>query len=85
MGIIKNDSRETEAKGDVGSALDHKRYLESRSEEILDGRLSIEERGPKEFRPQLPEEMRSTFVTVNTSHHGKGCDCWWCLKHGETR
>jgi len=38
--------------------LDNKRYLESRAEDILSGALEIVERGPKEFRPQVPEHLK---------------------------
>lgn len=37
--------------------LDAKRYYESRAPEILEGRLELDERGPKELRPTVPEGL----------------------------
>lgn len=39
-------------------ALHNKRELESRAADILEGRITIKERGPLEFRPELPDGMR---------------------------
>lgn len=41
--------------------LKNKRILESRSEEILDGRLGISENGPQALRPQCPEHLRKRY------------------------
>lgn len=42
----------------------NKRILESRSEEILDGRLTINEAGPKGTKPQCPEHLRKNYHFV---------------------
>lgn len=39
-------------------ALENKRVLEAESEQILSGESRIIERGPKEFRPVLPDHLK---------------------------
>lgn len=43
---------------DIQEQLENKAYYESLSEEILDGRIVLDERGPKELRPQCPDHLR---------------------------
>jgi hypothetical protein len=42
----------------------NKRILESRSEEILDGRITIDEKGPKGTRPECPAHLLKSYHFV---------------------
>ncbi len=41
--------------------LDNKNMLESRAAEILSGEVVINERGPKELRPRVPEHLTKRY------------------------
>lgn len=63
MPVIKDDYRHLDPAG-IAMAMEQKAHLESydQSARILEGTLSITERGPKELRPQVPEELRGALL-----------------------
>ena len=63
MRIIKDDDRYLDPAG-VAMALEQKAQLETwnQSARILEGTLRIEERGPKELRPDVPDELKGSLL-----------------------
>lgn len=44
-------------------AIRNKRDIESRAIDVLEGRIKITERGPLEFRPEVPQDLKGYLLS----------------------